>query len=231
MENHYFPNYEERKAALIEEIIAAFDGVSREGGVSLSEADVIDDYGSDTKRLAARLSDTDTRWQDVPDEQLAGHWPISFLDPIGFRYYMPAFLLYCLRHSNEYGENESYELDYHLSLSRGRDKDGLDEYSLSRFRLLTSAQSRAIARFLQLEADRRDAWDLETEHFQIESEIDEEFEKWQIRNARKEAEKRARMSPKEIEEREREHEQRLAQHNSPHNDARYALEKYWGRFL
>ena len=35
--------YEKRKLALIEEITVAFDGVSREDGVTLHEATVIDD--------------------------------------------------------------------------------------------------------------------------------------------------------------------------------------------
>ena len=96
------PFYAERKAALIEEIVAAFDGVSREGGVSMSEAEVIDDYGSDEERATARLSDTEARWQDVPDEQLALNWPFHFFDPIGFRYYTPAYLVYYLRWVDDY---------------------------------------------------------------------------------------------------------------------------------
>ena len=70
MENNKIPDYKARRAALIEEITAAFDGVSREGGVSMSEANVIDDYGDAGERWLARLSDKDTRWQDVTDEQL-----------------------------------------------------------------------------------------------------------------------------------------------------------------
>ena len=47
-------SYEQRKQDLIEEIIAVFDGVSREGGVSLHEAWVIDDCGTNKQRAKAR---------------------------------------------------------------------------------------------------------------------------------------------------------------------------------
>jgi len=149
MENHYFPNYEARKAALIEEIIAAFDGVSREGGVSMSEAEVIDDYGSDEERTAARLSDTDTRWQDVTDEQLGSNWPLSFFDPIGFRYYIPAYMIYYIRWVESYIEmgddtplefNGNKYLAFALSAEYRRGK--IEDYYLSRFEIRPLAKVR-----------------------------------------------------------------------------------------
>jgi hypothetical protein len=101
MSGTFTPTEEEErvKAELIADIEAAFDGVSREGGVSLHEAGVIDDYGSDTDRAQARLRDAEVRWQDVPEDDLwqemSEH---TFLDPIGFRYYLPAFLIQVLKH-------------------------------------------------------------------------------------------------------------------------------------
>ncbi|MBW3636304.1 MAG: hypothetical protein KY445_07550 [Armatimonadetes bacterium] len=92
---------EARKLALIEEITRAFDGVSRENGVSLSEARVIDDCGSDEERGKARARDTETRWQDVPDDDIshASDRP-AFLDAVGFRYYVPAFVVWFLRYTD-----------------------------------------------------------------------------------------------------------------------------------
>ena len=85
---------EARRDELILLIEQAFDGVSREGGVSLSEAYVIDDRGDEIERAEARLEDTDTRWQDV---DLSGFHaldiPMFFMDTIGFRYYLPVFLI------------------------------------------------------------------------------------------------------------------------------------------
>jgi hypothetical protein len=84
---------------LIAEIISALDGVSREDGITLHEAMCIDDRESDEECLAARRFDTEQRWQDIPDDFIEGSSSaLSFLGHKGFRYYLPAFLLYGLRH-------------------------------------------------------------------------------------------------------------------------------------
>ncbi|HEX8875823.1 MAG TPA: DUF6714 family protein [Phycisphaerales bacterium] len=87
---------ERRKVALIAEIHAAFGRVHRGGGVSWSEADVIDSYVSPEARRKARAADTDERWSDLlidrrwtPDR----HQRFSFLDPIGAAYYLPAAMI------------------------------------------------------------------------------------------------------------------------------------------
>lgn len=87
------------RTELIATIEAAFNGVSREGGVSLHEAGVIAEEGSNAERLKARLRDTESCWQDVPEEDLRKEMSENtFLDPIGFRYYLPAFLILCVTH-------------------------------------------------------------------------------------------------------------------------------------
>ena len=91
--------YEQRKLDLIEEVRTAFDGVAREGGVSLSEAWVIDDRGSAKERAEARQQDTEARWQDVSEEDIAyGSVCLHFFDAVGFRYYLPAYIIWVLRH-------------------------------------------------------------------------------------------------------------------------------------
>lgn len=75
--------------ALIKEIHAAFAGVSREGGVSWSETRVLDMYGSDDERKAARAQDTDRSWSELVDDPKwyeIGIGGFSFLDPISVRY-------------------------------------------------------------------------------------------------------------------------------------------------
>ncbi len=90
--------YEQKKIALIEEITAAFDGVSREDGVTLHEATVLDDYGSLEERAEARKQDTEDNWQDVPEEDIRfTDAVLSFLDPKGFHYYIPAYVVWYLR--------------------------------------------------------------------------------------------------------------------------------------
>ena len=83
---------------LVEEIAAAFDGVGREGGVSLHEAEEIDCHGTSEERAAARKLDVDTRWQDVRDEWIEQFPSVPFfLDALGFRYYLPAYMIWALR--------------------------------------------------------------------------------------------------------------------------------------
>lgn len=81
--------------ALIEN---AFEGVLREDGLTLHQAVVVDDYGSEEEFLAAGKLDTETRWQDVPDSDISTHTSIyCFLDPKGFRYYLPASMSWAVK--------------------------------------------------------------------------------------------------------------------------------------
>ncbi|RYG46716.1 hypothetical protein EON79_09415 [bacterium] len=87
--------------ALIAEIYAAFADVDREGGVSWSEAMAIDNYEPLEVREAARARDSEDGWQTLVDDpdfyyhDCSSEW--SFLDPIGFRYYLPVFLIKSVR--------------------------------------------------------------------------------------------------------------------------------------
>lgn len=92
---------EKRKEDLITEIFEAFRGVTRQDGVSWSEADVIDGYGSEQERRAARESDRDSTWQSLVDDP---NWDpdtegsrYSFLDAVGFRYYLAPSMVRMLR--------------------------------------------------------------------------------------------------------------------------------------
>jgi hypothetical protein len=84
---------EAEREALIAEIYAAFKDVSREGGVSWSETYVLDFYGTPEERAEARDRDRDWSWTDLvddPDWQIGqGSGGLTFLDAIGFRYYLP----------------------------------------------------------------------------------------------------------------------------------------------
>lgn len=55
------------KHEVVSAIRAAFDGVDREDGVTLHEARVLDNYGSEGERAEARDRDTDRIWEQVPD--------------------------------------------------------------------------------------------------------------------------------------------------------------------
>ena len=89
---------DEVREALILDIHRAFDSVTRGDGITMREALAIDMYCSDEKQAAARALDTDLRWQDVEDHLIEMHYTIfSYLDPKGFRYYLPAAMCWLLR--------------------------------------------------------------------------------------------------------------------------------------
>ena len=132
---------------LIKQITKAFEGVTRDGGVSLHEARAIDDYEGAQGRAKARKKDTDCRWQDVPDEWIEYFYDVfSFFDAKGFRYYLPAYMIWLLKN---YRSSQSNSVDctiYALSVYEGVD----DPYN--RFRLLNAEQSKAVCSFLKFMA-------------------------------------------------------------------------------
>ena len=141
---------QEARETLIAEIERAFDGVQRGDGVTLNQTCVLDDYGDEEEQAKARRKDTDNRWQDVPKAKLEWHScavAMSFLDAIGFRYYIPAFMRWAVR---------CYDLprseapgNIISGLDPGELGDSLYEYNMSRFRILNEAQATAVAHFLQ----------------------------------------------------------------------------------
>ena len=90
-----YDDVESLRERIIDQIRLAFAHVSREDGVTLHEAKVIDDYGSADERIAARVLDLDSHWQDVPDHLIEEHQEtLCFVDPKGFRYYLPAYMVW-----------------------------------------------------------------------------------------------------------------------------------------
>jgi hypothetical protein len=208
-------SYEEKKMALIEEITAVFDGVSRQEGVTLHEAIVIDDYGSLEERALARTQDTEDKWQNVPDKDIRfTDAVLSFLDPKGFHYYIPAYVVWYLRNIDnedpEFWSNTFDAITYHLS---GGVHGDVEEYYLSKFKLFTLEQAKAIAHFLVFEAEREDAPLIEYKQQWRESMSKEGF------------------SQEELDDAWPEGEEFRSECGFPENNARRALERYWGHFL
>jgi len=82
-------------AELIAEVTAAFDGVAREDGTTLHEAIAFDNGESPEAQIAARRQHTERRWQEVPATAILASCAVpSFLDAKGFRYYLPAFIVW-----------------------------------------------------------------------------------------------------------------------------------------
>jgi hypothetical protein len=153
--------FENRRKALMSEITSAFEDVELQDGITLHEAVALDNYASQEERMAARRRDRHGSWKDVRDEEIAEcESALSFVDWKGFRYYLPAFMLYSLSHWNY---PRKYRLDdksrtlhgtcYHLlnfypkSLRQSEPRLFVEKYKLS------SAQCRAIASFLRFTID------------------------------------------------------------------------------
>lgn len=102
----------EQLRAVESEIRRAFRSVSRVGGVSWSESKVVDNYGNEEEREAARAKDREGGWEELVDDPSWNHEPgiggFNFLDAIGYRYYMAPAMIRCLR--NNGGEFVSYAL-------------------------------------------------------------------------------------------------------------------------
>ena len=132
---------------MIAEIARDFAQVTRQDGVSWSEALVIDNYGSEEECAAARASDKDKHWAELVDDEAwdadQGYGGFSFLDAIGFRYYLPAAMTRCIR------TGEDGTIRIHLS----RAHDGISDWRYSTLGLLDGNQRRCVARFLALMVD------------------------------------------------------------------------------
>lgn len=116
------------------QIRAAFKGVTREGGISWSESRVVDGYGLEEERAAARALDTEQSWEELVDNpkwhEGFGVGGFCFLDAVGFRYYIaPAMIRWTRR-----GEGEAFTLERPVA-------GCLD--------LITPEQGLAIARFVR----------------------------------------------------------------------------------
>jgi hypothetical protein len=88
---------------VIKEIEAAFLGVPI-GQLTLHEADLMDSYATDAELRAARERDPERDWRDVPDASLkVCSYALSYLDPLSWRFYLPALMRYALRAAAEAG--------------------------------------------------------------------------------------------------------------------------------
>lgn len=138
---------------LIEEIERAFWRVTREDGVTLHEADIIAYYGTREQATAARRLDTEGHWRDVPDELIERHYDaLTCLDPNGFRYYLPAYMIWSLKHCVT---SDSLSSDYTIYSLCPSDDPEIRTAKLDRYRSFDEQQARVICRFLSFMANQR----------------------------------------------------------------------------
>lgn len=131
---------------MLAEIREAFAGVTRDGGVSWSESVVLDLSGQESveEHAAARARDLDTSWVQLLDDPNwradMGVGGLTFLDPIGYRYYLPALM------SAEILGRDTY-LRVGLPLPRYQP---FKKMSLEQWSLLDDRQRKCVRQFLEL---------------------------------------------------------------------------------
>jgi len=145
---------EERRLALIAEVYAAFEGASREDGVSWRQSR-LRDHGvrpyTPREYREAGEKDKDRCWQDLVgdatwDPDIGGSF--SFLDAIGFRYYIPVVLARELREWGSCGITAWFYFNSPPTEETGR------ELNHGRFSALNDRQKRCIAAFIRYAIDR-----------------------------------------------------------------------------
>ena len=137
---------------LIAKVKATFGGITRGAGVTLHEAEVIDDYGTDAERAAARQPDTDNSWTELSDELIATHPHIlSFLDVQGLRYYLPAHLTFVLKDLVQW-DGPTPNVSSALAISHLVVSQNFKEHQKERFRSFSTEESEVICRVLRFVA-------------------------------------------------------------------------------
>lgn len=136
--------------AVMDQVYEAFRGVGREGGMSWREADLIDDYGMGPGRF---VGVDPLRWEElVGDPRWFGHWCYGYLDPKGFRFYVPAGMVRTLG-----GKHDSVP-DYILTEDSRYTPDAA---RLDRWDILSNDQILSIGAYLRHYEmdDKAAAWD------------------------------------------------------------------------
>ena len=130
----------------VKQIKAAFKNVRLEGGVSLCQAGVMDDYGrgvTDEEFRSLTIGEVTDDWSSLPLATLDQYPFLAFVDAKGFRYYIPAFMLSVLT------RYDSASMRVIGTLTALYPKKGSHwDYCMERYSLLTREQCSAIAGFL-----------------------------------------------------------------------------------
>jgi hypothetical protein len=125
-------------------IRSAFAGVVLGSGISIRQAEVIDNCGegcTSKEFTALPLGEITEDWERVPDTELERALP-SYFDPQGFRYYIPALALSVLR---DYDSGSLRVIGTIHSLYPRKQNWS---HCVQKFDLLNEGQKFAIAQFL-----------------------------------------------------------------------------------
>lgn len=101
---------------LIQAIEQAFDGVTLGQGISLNMTEYLDSYQCLTEFRDKAAEDERLDWRRIPDQTLESFTvTFSFTDLAGFRFYIPAYMIWTVKHHADsaciIGDYTIYALD------------------------------------------------------------------------------------------------------------------------
>lgn len=146
---------------LLHQIWWAFRKVRLEDGISMTQARAMDDYMSPEQCQKARRADQEESWTDLTDDKIEKYNDVlTFLDTKGFRFYIPAFMRWVLRHPDSSCSANFctiWALSPYLSLSTDAITDDacdsghfeLSNWRVEKYASLTAEQRQAIKSFLE----------------------------------------------------------------------------------
>lgn len=134
----------DRLVALIRK---AFDGTQLDDGTTIHESDLEGCYLREQDRLDARAKDTETDWGTVPDWKIEGFPSVlSFFDVNGWRFYIPAYMIWALRNWRTTNLTMADSVIWTLDPT-------MPDFDLPRYTSLSAPQSHAIYRFIKFFCD------------------------------------------------------------------------------
>lgn len=126
---------------LIQQIHKAFDGVELGGGETIHQAHLEGIFGKGNKWIEAGKKDPETNWSEVPDWKLEeGFSTLSFFDPKGWRFHLPAFMCWSLRNWRTTDSVTPDSIIWNLTFC---------DYNAEKYEALNQTQSEAVYTFLE----------------------------------------------------------------------------------
>jgi hypothetical protein len=140
--------------AALTAIEEAFGTLSHPGGKRIYEAELEDNYGTESATTLARKNDTYSRWQEVPDEAVEQcSDALVYFDSLELRFHLPAYMTWALKYYRESGSVSGDYVIYCLDCpAPGARRDAW----LERFAELDLAQRAAVCLFLRYMAKYSD---------------------------------------------------------------------------
>ena len=132
-----------KKEEIKKVIEEAFNGVTLDGGISLEQTKVIDNYRrgiSDDEFIALPNNEVTNNWKEIPNSKLDEAECLAHFDRKGFRYYIPALMLRLLG---------NYDTDSMMTIGTLSILYPKTETWSYLYTLLTKQQYQAIALFLK----------------------------------------------------------------------------------